>query len=38
MLTPVIERVAGSVQGLEHLFRTSNAGSFSFARLSGKGM
>ena len=38
MLTPVIERVAGSVQGLESLFRTSNAGSFSFARLSGKGM
>jgi len=38
MLTPIIERVPGSVQGLEQLFRISGAGSISVIRLSGKGM
>ncbi len=38
MLTPVVERISGSVQGLEHLFRVSSVGSISFIQLSGKGM
>ncbi|MFN6991992.1 MAG: DUF4912 domain-containing protein [Fervidobacterium sp.] len=38
MLTPIVERIAGSVQGMESLFRISNAGSFSIIRLSGKGI
>ncbi|MGC9795738.1 DUF4912 domain-containing protein [Fervidobacterium riparium] len=38
MLTPVVERIGGSVQGLEHLFRISSVGSISFIQLSGKGM
>ncbi len=38
MLTPVVERISGSVQGLEHLFRISSVGSISFIHLSGKGM
>lgn len=38
MLTPIIERIPGSVQGIEHLFRISNVGSISVIRLSGKGM
>ncbi|MGC9771170.1 DUF4912 domain-containing protein [Fervidobacterium islandicum] len=38
MLTPIVERIGGSIQGLEHLFRISSAGSISVIRLSGKGM
>jgi len=38
MLTPIVERISGSVQGLEHLFRISSAGSISVIRLSGKGI
>lgn len=38
MLTPIVERIPGSVQGMEHLFRISSAGSISVIRLSGKGM
>ncbi|MGB9615152.1 MAG: hypothetical protein ACPL3B_06590, partial [Fervidobacterium sp.] len=38
MITPIVERISGSVQGLEQLFRISGAGSFSVNRFSGKGL
>ncbi|MEN3042369.1 MAG: DUF4912 domain-containing protein [Fervidobacterium sp.] len=38
MLTPIVERIPGSVQGMEHLFWVSSAGSISVIRLSGKGI